>query len=95
MYASKFTYNGHSSEEFGIMIGSIDNNDSFSGGEVEVKNVQSPGKDEFDYFTETFPNVLVWNFTVIKYNCDNINDRYLTVDEEQTSFKSSCFTEIL
>ena len=87
MYASKFTYNGHSSEEFGIIIGSIDNNDSFSGGEVEVKNVQSPGKDEFDYFTETFPNVLVWNFTVIKYNCDNINDRYLTVDEERHIIK--------
>ncbi|MDE6024222.1 MAG: hypothetical protein K2G45_02085 [Lachnospiraceae bacterium] len=84
MYATKFIYNGHSSDEYGIIIASFDGNEGVvDGGEVEVTAVQTPGKDVYDYYTSQFPNVLTWNFSVIKNPCIANDEMWFSSDEER------------
>lgn len=84
MYATKFIYNGHSSDEYGIIIASFDGNGSAAeGGGVSVTAVQTPGKDVYDYYASQFPNVLTWNFSIIKNPCTANDKMWFSADEER------------
>lgn len=85
MYATKFTYNGHFSDEYGIMIGSFNGGtETASGGEIEITSVLPPNKDEYDYYGNQIPNALVWNFTIIKNRCTSKDESiYFNLDDER------------
>lgn len=84
MYATKFIYNGHSSDEYGIIIASFDGDNGVAeGGEVEVTSIQTPNKDGYDYYASQFPNVLTWHFSVIKNPCIANEEMWFSLEEER------------
>lgn len=83
MYASDLIFNGHSTKEFGVVIGTFDNEIGVAtGGEIEVKAIVAPNKDKQDYYGDSIPDALVWSFSIFK-DMDVNTSKYFTHDEER------------
>ncbi len=102
MYATNFSFNGHSSKEYGVVICSFDGETTISGGEVEVSTVLAPNKDIQDYYYTSRPNPITWEFSITKNPCLQSEHDYFTHMEEShiakwllgdTGFKELLFEE--
>ena len=84
MYATDFTFDGRKLSNYGLMIGEISGSSSSTTttGGVTVKNVSVPGKDSFEIYASTYDGSIVWEIGLIKYDCSDINNHYISQTED-------------
>lgn len=83
MFASDFLFDRQKASDFGLIISSESSGDAIvSGGEIDIVSVRPPDRDSFDYYLGKLDSPIQFNFSVLKYSCDDPNDVYVTPEEE-------------
>ena len=83
MFASDFLFDDQKASDFGLIISSESGGDAVvSGGEIDIVSVRPPDRDSFDYYLGKLDSPIQFNFSVLKYSCDDPNDIYVTPEEE-------------
>lgn len=84
MYADDFLFNGRQASDFNLVISDDNAGEGAlaSGGDVEITSVRPPAKDPFDFYVGAFDNPVQYSFSVVKVNCTDKNDIYVTPEEE-------------
>lgn len=83
MFASDFLFDDQKASDFGLIISSESGGDAVvSGGEIDIVSVRPPDRDSFDYYIGKLDSPIQFNFSVLKYSCDDPNDIYVTPEEE-------------
>ena len=72
MFATDCLFDKNRASDFGLMIGTFDNDSqTATGGNIEFNVVKTPNRDTFDFYGSQFNEVLTWNFSLIKNPCTN------------------------
>lgn len=84
MFADDFLFNNQRLSDFNMIIGGMDSDGEavVSGGEIEIQSVRPPDKDVYDYYTSTLDSPVQYNFAIMKADCSNPDDMYVSPEEE-------------
>lgn len=83
MYATDFVFNGRRLSNYGLLVCEIGgNSSSTTTGGITVKNISVPGKDSFEIYATTYDGSIVWEFDMIKYDCNSFDTPYISPNED-------------
>ena len=86
MFATDCLFDKNRASDFGLMIGTFDNDSqTATGGNIEFNVVKTPNRDTFDFYGSQFNEVLTWNFSLIKNPCTNEDMYFSQYDESLIS----------
>lgn len=75
MFATDFLFDNNRASDFGLMIGSFDNDTpTATGGDIEYTVVKAPNSNIYDFYGSQLNNVIIWKFSIIKDPC--IDEEY-------------------
>ncbi len=70
MFATDFLFDNNRASDFGLMIGSFNNETlTATGGDIEYNIVKTPDRDTFDFYGAQLNTVITWNFSIVKNPC--------------------------